>query len=124
VHYLTAQHRDFVTEDQDFDVLGGGAAAKQPKPAEHRDRDQIQQSKQHGPRSCHDHIATNTRSPQVTSFGTVQERRCERSLGLCQLRGMGGHCGGVGEVVRSAVSGAWVMTAFAICESGRLWLRA
>lgn len=35
-----------------------------------------------------------------------------------------GHCGRVGEIVRSAMSGAWVMTAFAICERGRLWLRA
>jgi hypothetical protein len=42
---LTAQHRDFVTEDQDFDVLSSGGAGEQPKPAEHRDRDQIQESK-------------------------------------------------------------------------------
>jgi len=30
----------------------------------------------------------------------------------------------VGDIVRSAMSGAWVMIACAICESGRLWLRA
>ena len=38
--------------------------------------------------------------------------------------GVGGHCGRVGEVVRSVMSGAWVMTAFAIWECGRLWSRA
>ena len=53
---LTAQHRDFVAQDQNLDVLGGGAAGEQPKPAEHRDRDQIRQSKQHGVRSCHAHV--------------------------------------------------------------------
>jgi hypothetical protein len=42
---LTAQHRDFVAQDEDLDVLGGGSAGEQPEPAEHRDRDQIQQPK-------------------------------------------------------------------------------
>jgi hypothetical protein len=27
---LTAQHRDFVAQDQNLDVLGGGAAGEQP----------------------------------------------------------------------------------------------
>jgi hypothetical protein len=45
---LTAQHRDLVAQDEDLDVLGCGAAGEQPEPAEHRDTDQIQQSKQHG----------------------------------------------------------------------------
>jgi hypothetical protein len=31
--------RDFVAEDQVFDVLGGGAAGEQPEPAEYRDSD-------------------------------------------------------------------------------------
>jgi hypothetical protein len=53
---LTAQHRYFVAQDQNLDVLGGGAAGEQPEPAEHRDRDQIQQSKRHGVRSCHAHV--------------------------------------------------------------------
>jgi hypothetical protein len=44
---LTAQHRDFMAQDQDLHILRGGTAGEQPKPAEHRDRDQIQQSKQH-----------------------------------------------------------------------------
>jgi len=42
---LTAQHRDFVAQDEDLDVLGSGSAGEQPEPAEHRDRDQIQQPK-------------------------------------------------------------------------------
>jgi hypothetical protein len=28
------EHRDFVAQDQNLDVLGGGAAGEQPKPAE------------------------------------------------------------------------------------------
>jgi hypothetical protein len=54
--HLAAQHRDFVAQDQNLDVLGGGAAGKQPEPAEHGDRDQLQQSEQHGSRSCHAHV--------------------------------------------------------------------
>ncbi len=46
--HLTAQHRDFVAQDQDFGILDRGSAGEQPKQAEHRDRDQIQQSKQLG----------------------------------------------------------------------------
>jgi hypothetical protein len=53
---LTAKHRDFVAQDQNLDVLGSGAAGEQPKPAKHRDIDQIQQSEQHGSRSCHAHV--------------------------------------------------------------------
>jgi len=57
-----------------LDVLGGGAAAKQPKPAEDRDRDQIHQSEQRGSRSCHAHVQSV--KPQViactSSSGTVQ----------------------------------------------------
>jgi hypothetical protein len=63
-----------VAQDQDFDVLGRGAAREQPKPAEHRDTDQTQQSKHHGPRSCHDR--NDATKHQLTtlamSFGTVQ----------------------------------------------------
>jgi hypothetical protein len=41
---LTTQHRDLMAQDEDLDVPGSGAAGEQPKPAEHRDTDQIQQS--------------------------------------------------------------------------------
>jgi hypothetical protein len=44
---LTTQHRDFVTQDEDLDILGGGAAGEQSEPAEQPERDQIQQSEQH-----------------------------------------------------------------------------
>jgi hypothetical protein len=44
---LTAQHRDFMAQDQNLHVLDGATASKQPQPAKHRDTDQIQQSKQH-----------------------------------------------------------------------------
>jgi len=44
---VTVQHRDCVAEDQGFEVLGRGAAGEQPEPAEHRAREQIQQSEQH-----------------------------------------------------------------------------
>jgi hypothetical protein len=49
------------------------AAGEQPEPAEQLDRGQIQQSEQHSPRSCHDHMVTP--EPKVTacvtSFGTA-----------------------------------------------------
>lgn len=54
--HLTAQHRDFVAHDQDLYVLGDGVAGEQPEPAEHRNRDQIQQSQQHDAGSRHDHV--------------------------------------------------------------------
>jgi hypothetical protein len=40
--HLTAQHRDFVTQDEDLDILGGGAADEQSEPAEQPECDQIQ----------------------------------------------------------------------------------
>ena len=46
---LTTQHRDFMAQDQDLDVLGRGAAGEQLQPAEHRASDQMRQSKQHSP---------------------------------------------------------------------------
>jgi hypothetical protein len=45
---LRVKHRDFVAGDQDFNVLGCGAAGEQLRLAEHRARGQIQQSEQHG----------------------------------------------------------------------------
>jgi len=45
--HLTTQHRDFVTQDEDLDILGGGAAGEQSEPAEQPECDQIQQSEQH-----------------------------------------------------------------------------
>ena len=42
---LTAKHGDFVAQDEDLEVFGGGVAGEQPQPAEHGDRDQVQQSK-------------------------------------------------------------------------------
>jgi hypothetical protein len=72
---LATQHRDLVTQDQDLSVFGRGPAREQPQPAQQPDRDQVQQSKPHGPRSCHDHmVSTNTRSPHVARFGTAQDR--------------------------------------------------
>jgi hypothetical protein len=44
--HLRRQHRDFVTQDEDLDILGG-AAGEQSKSAEQPERDQIQQSEQH-----------------------------------------------------------------------------
>ena len=42
---LTAKHGDFVAPDEDLEVFGCGVAGEQPQPAEHGDRDQVQQSK-------------------------------------------------------------------------------
>jgi hypothetical protein len=48
---MTAQHHDFMAQDQNLHVLDGATASKQPQSAKHRDTDQIQQSKQYGMRS-------------------------------------------------------------------------
>jgi hypothetical protein len=70
---LTAKHGDFVAQDEDLEVFGCGVAGEQSQPAEHCDRDQIQQSEQHDPRSCHEH--SESTKPQVTTlmlgFGTL-----------------------------------------------------
>ncbi len=42
------QDRDFMAQNQDFDVLSHGAAGEQPEPpAEYPEGDQIQQPEQH-----------------------------------------------------------------------------
>jgi hypothetical protein len=46
---LTAEHGDFVAQEEDLEVFDCGVAGEQPQPAEHGDTDQVQQSKQHGP---------------------------------------------------------------------------
>jgi hypothetical protein len=75
-----------MAQDQNLHILGGGAAGEQPESAEDRDTDQIQQSKQHDSRSCHDHV--EPKKPQltalVTSFGTLHRLRPMR--GLTRLR--------------------------------------
>lgn len=45
---LTPQHRDLVAQDQNLHILESAAASEQSEPAEHRAREQIQQSEQHG----------------------------------------------------------------------------
>src|ERR1700712_287197 len=66
-----------MAQDQNLHILGGSAASEQPEPAEDCDTEQIQQSEQHGSRSCHDHAEPT--KPQltglVTSFGTLHGRR-------------------------------------------------
>jgi hypothetical protein len=42
-------------QQQDLHVLGRSTAGEQPKPAKHPNGDHVEQSKQHGPRSWHDH---------------------------------------------------------------------
>lgn len=74
--HLAAEYRNFVTQDEDLDVLGRTGAREQLEPAEQPDRDQMQQPEQPGTRSCHDHRPPP--KPQVTtivmSFGTPQGR--------------------------------------------------
>jgi hypothetical protein len=49
---VSAQHGDFVTQDQDLDVLGGVGAGEQRQPAQHAGEHQVRESKGHGERSC------------------------------------------------------------------------
>src|SRR5947209_8350877 len=66
-----------MAQDQDLHILRSGTPGKQPKPAEHRDRDQIQQSKQHNQRSWPDrgYRGKLQVTTQTASFGTVQATR-------------------------------------------------
>jgi hypothetical protein len=62
-----------MAQDQDLHILRSGIPGKQPKPAEHRDRDQVQQSKQHDQRSWPDrwYHGKLQVTAQMASFGTV-----------------------------------------------------
>jgi hypothetical protein len=48
---LTPQHRDLMTEHHDLRILGRLAAAQQEQPAKDPDHDQVEQTKNHEPRS-------------------------------------------------------------------------
>jgi hypothetical protein len=48
---LTSEHRDLVTEQYDLRVLGCLLTAEQHQPAEDPDRDQVEQTESHKPRS-------------------------------------------------------------------------
>lgn len=110
--HLATEYRNFVTQDEDRDVVGRTGAREQLEPAEAPDRDQIQQPEQHGMRSCHDHRSTP--KPQVTtivmSFGTPQGVRkgflhaawlTEAAMARYQTsRGVGGAVAGSGRELR------------------------
>jgi hypothetical protein len=44
---LPTQHSEFVTQDEDLDVLGMIPAAKEHQPAEHPRHDQVEKAKRH-----------------------------------------------------------------------------
>ena len=46
--HLAAQYCDFVAQDENLDVFGCATAGEASKPAEQPERDEIQQSDQHG----------------------------------------------------------------------------
>jgi hypothetical protein len=48
VPHLAAQYGDFMAQDENLDVLGCATAGEQSEPAKQPDRDEIQQSEQHG----------------------------------------------------------------------------
>ena len=49
---VSAQHGDFVTQDQDLDVLGCVGSGEQPQPAQHAGEQQVRESEGHSRRSC------------------------------------------------------------------------
>jgi hypothetical protein len=49
---VSAQHGDFVTQDQDLDVLGCVGAGELRQPGQHAGEHQVRESKGHGGRSC------------------------------------------------------------------------
>jgi hypothetical protein len=61
---LSPQHRDLVTEHHDLRILGRLASAQQHQPAKDPDRDQVEQSKGHRPRSCRNQLTRPIRRPQ------------------------------------------------------------
>jgi hypothetical protein len=46
--HLAAQYCDFMAQGENLDVLGCATAGEQSEPAKQPDRDEIQQSEQHG----------------------------------------------------------------------------
>jgi hypothetical protein len=54
-----------MAQDQNLQILGGSAASEQPEPAEDCDTEQIQQSEQHGSRSCQEHVEPTKRSSRT-----------------------------------------------------------
>jgi Cysteine-rich secretory protein family len=61
-HHLMAQHHHLMAQHQDLRVLGRLAAAQQDQPAEHPDRDQVQQTDRHERRACPTWPPTTNRS--------------------------------------------------------------
>ncbi len=61
---LTPEHRDLMTEHHDLRVLGRLASAEQHQPAEYPDRDQVEQTKSHEPRSWRNQLIRPNRRSQ------------------------------------------------------------
>jgi hypothetical protein len=59
---LAAEHHHLMTQDDNLRVLGRLAPAQQAQPSEHADRDQVQQTDRHEPRSCPNPPAAPNRS--------------------------------------------------------------
>ena len=68
---LSPQHRHLMTEHYKLRVLGRLATRQQHQPAEDPDRDQIQETKRHNPRSCPN--PTVHPKPQVSTTATSSE---------------------------------------------------
>ena len=68
--YLSAQHRDLVTEDQEFDVFGAAIAGELGQHLQHLAYQQVHQRSAHGRdrRSCLDDLAQNRTSRPLNRF--------------------------------------------------------
>jgi hypothetical protein len=66
---LTPQHHDLMTQHHDLRVLGRLAAAEQHQPTKDPDREQVEQTKSHEPRSWRNQLTR----PQVTAPAATSE---------------------------------------------------
>jgi len=87
---LTPQHRDLMTEHHDLRVLGCLASAEQHQPAEYPDRDQVEQTKSHEPRSWRNQLIRPTRRSQ--HLRRVLKRYREKDA-ICKLAEEWGEAG-------------------------------
>ena len=81
---LTAEHHHLVTQHHDLRVLGRLTSAQQAQPAEDPDRDQVQQTDKHKPRSCPNPSTRPSRRPQP--MRRVLERYTSKALPTWQAQ--------------------------------------
>ena len=92
-----AQHHHLMAQHQDLRLLGCPAAAQQGQPAEHPDRDQVQQTDRHEPRACPTPPTTTNRSSGtlrrvLKQYRVYSSQHRQATASLCCLHLSGHTC--------------------------------